>query len=111
MGDIDANWTDDGYSRGRIWLAIVEACKTHGIRGQDAEDIAFHMTDWLADFDKLKAFFADPDSMAAEQVARDVLGVLIHMPHHLCAAAKLFTGTPVTDVFGIGAVSEERGGT
>jgi hypothetical protein len=32
---------------------------------------------------------------------------LLHVPNHVAAAGKLFTGVPVTDVFGVGAVSED----
>lgn len=90
---------------GSIWSAIVAACETRGITGQQADDIAFNMTDWMDDFLRLQQFFAAPKAMPPEQVARDVLCVLTHMPHHLAAAAKLYTGDPVVDVFGIGAVS------
>jgi putative membrane protein len=87
----------------------VRACESRGITGQDAEDIAFHMTDWFRDLDNLNRFFANPEAMTPEAVNREVLGVLVHMPHHLAAAAKLYTGQPVSDVFGIGAVEVTNG--
>jgi hypothetical protein len=40
-------------------------------------------------------------------VNRLVLGFLAHVPNHLAAASKLLTGIPVTDIFGVGATSED----
>ena len=73
---------------------------------QDRRDLAFHMTDWTDDYDAIKAFYDDPEN-ASDEMVNKALGCLVHIPHHLAAAAKLYTGLPVTDVFGIGATSEE----
>lgn len=87
---------------GPIWAAIVAACETRGITGQRAHDVAFNMTDWMDDFIRLERFYADPGSIPPEQLAHDLVNTLLHMPHHVAAAAKLYTGDPVTDVFASG---------
>ncbi len=36
---------DTGRPFGPVWSAIVAACEARGITGQQADDVAFHMTD------------------------------------------------------------------
>ncbi|WP_372982666.1 hypothetical protein [Marinobacter sediminum] len=90
--------------------AIVKAMKSRGLSEKKARDIAFHMTDWLMDFVDLKEFFEAPDKLSTEEVSRLLINFLVHVPAHVAAAAKLATDEPVTDVFGIGAVSEKKAG-
>jgi hypothetical protein len=71
-----------------------------------ANDVAFHMTDWLDDLNAYTRFCADPNSLSDEEVSKLLMGFLVHVPNHLAAAAKLYTGMPVTDIFGVKAVSE-----
>jgi hypothetical protein len=94
-------------SRPEVWAEIVAACEARGITGQDAEDVAFHMTDWMDDFHWLQRFFADPRGSSAEAVGQQLHSILSHVPHHIAAAKILYTGSPVIDVFGVGAVREE----
>ena len=72
-----------------------------------AHDVAFHMTDWLDDLDAYSRFCADPSSMSDAEVGEMLTGFLVHVPNHLAAAGKLYTGVPVTDIFQIGATSED----
>jgi hypothetical protein len=72
-----------------------------------ANDVAFHMTDWLDDLDAYHRFCADPSALSDAEVSRLLIQFLVHVPNHLAAASKLYTGTPVTDVFGVGATSED----
>ena len=76
------------------------------LSGEERRDIAFHMTDWFSDYEELRAFFDDPKN-ATDQTIENALGMLYHAPHHLAAAARIYTGLPVSDVFGIGATSLE----
>jgi hypothetical protein len=101
---------DAARPRGPIWSAIVCACEERGITGQQADDVAFHMTDWMADFCWLQRFFADPGRFEAAEIEENLVNVLVHAPSHIAAAKKLFLGDPVTDVFEIGAVSEQSDG-
>ena len=70
-----------------------------------ASDVAFHMTDWLDDLQQLVKFYESPDALGDDQVVDLLMGILAHVPNHMNAAARLLTGDPVTDVFGIGATT------
>lgn len=72
------------------------------------DEIAFHMTDWVDDFAGLAAFYENPEKYSEEQVSALLMKYLIHVPAHVAAASKLFLDVPVTDVFDVGAVSEEK---
>jgi hypothetical protein len=72
-----------------------------------ANDVAFHMTDCLADLDAYHRFCADPSAISDAEVGRLLTQFLVHVPNHLAAASKLYTDVPVTDVFGVGATTEE----
>ena len=68
-----------------------------------AHDVAFHMTDWLDDLQAYVSFCTDPSKMSDADVGDLLTDLLIHVPNHVAAACKLYTGVPVTDVFGVGA--------
>ena len=71
-----------------------------------ADDVAFHMTDWLDDLDAYSRFCADPSKMSDAEVSQLLISFLVHVPNHVAAASKLYTDVPVTDIFGVGATSE-----
>jgi hypothetical protein len=71
-----------------------------------ARDVAFHMTDWLSELRDYAAFTSDPDALDSQAVADLLIQFLVHVPAHLNAAHRLLMDDPVTDPFGIGAVSE-----
>jgi hypothetical protein len=72
-----------------------------------AGDVAFHMTDWLEDLDAFSRFCADPSSFTDAEVSELLTDFLVHVPNHVAAAGKLYTGVTVTDIFQIGATSED----
>ena len=72
-------------------------------------DIAFHMTDWLSDLERLYDYCKAPDALTTDETVELLTGFLIHVPNHLAAASKLLTGIPVTDVFDVGATCENEG--
>jgi hypothetical protein len=76
-----------------------------------ARDVAFHMTDWLTDLDAYRRFCSEPSALSEAEVNQLLTQFLVHVPNHLAAAAKLYTGIPVTDVFGVGATSQEENGS
>lgn len=82
-----------------------------GLSEDVSYDVAFHMTDWADDLEALFDFYKDPQSMGDEELSRLLTDVLIHVPNHLAAAAKLFAGAPVKDIFGVGATSDAERGT
>src|SRR5687767_6511528 len=73
-----------------------------------ASDIAFHLTDWLDDFEALYRFYADPSSLDDKRAQELLFRFLVHVPNHLAAASKLLTGIPVTDIFQVGATTDEE---
>ena len=71
------------------------------------DDIAFHMTDWLNNLEAYVRFCAEPQSMSDEEISQMLTEFLVHVPNHVAAASKLLTGIPVTDIFNVGATSED----
>ena len=72
-----------------------------------ADDVAFHMTDWLEELDAFCRFCADPNGLTDAEVSELLVDFLVHVPNHVAAAGKLYTGLPVTDIFQVGATSED----
>lgn len=68
-----------------------------------AQEAAFHFTDWLDDLAELNELFwsTDWDPKRAQGVLMDFS---THAPAHIAALQLIVAGTPVTDVFEIGAV-------
>jgi hypothetical protein len=71
-----------------------------------ANDVAFHMTDWLDNLVAYLQFCAEPNEKSEAEVGELLTDFLVHVPNHLAAASKLYTGLPVTDVFHVGATAE-----
>lgn len=92
----------------RIRSAIQAAVQTRAeLPEAVARDIAFHMTDWLDDLYDYHEFCEAPDTRSSEAIEKLLIDFLVHVPNHLAAASKLLTGIPVTDIFGVGATSED----
>lgn len=89
--------------------AIAENDEEDTYSPRQIADIAFHMTDWLRDFEDFAAFCASPSSYSAEEVSKLLKAFLYHVPNHVAAAAKLYVDFPVRDVFGVGAVDVNEG--
>ena len=94
------------YDQAEITAAIEAAMRGSGLDAAPARDVAFHLTDWLDDLERLQRFYADPKGLASNEIADLLLQFLLHVPEHVAAAKKLATGFPVTDVFEIGALEE-----
>jgi hypothetical protein len=94
------------YDEEKIKLSIFESMKVLEISNENARDIAFHMTDWLGDLKALQEYYADPETFSNEEASDLLMHFLVHVPDHIAAAKKLACGFPVTDVFEIGALSE-----
>ncbi len=71
-----------------------------------ASDVAFHMTDWLSDLDAFYRFCQAPDGFTNEQVSDLLMDFLVHVPNHVAAAGKLYSGVAVTDIFKVGATGK-----
>ena len=76
---------------------------------QEKIDLAiFHLVDWLDDMSRWNAFCKNPKSINSEKTCKLILDFLIHVPNHLAAASKLVLDMPVSDIFEVGATSEEK---
>src|SRR5690554_5196467 len=69
----------------------------------EAKEAAFHLTDWLTDLAELDELLNSP-TQDAEGLQKALLAFTSHAPAHLAAAHWIVMGSPVTDVFEIGAV-------
>lgn len=74
-----------------------------GLSEAAAHEAAFHMSDWLADLADLHQLFQseDWDHQEAKEIIR---GFVVHAPAHIAAAALILHGSPVEDIFQLGAV-------
>lgn len=63
-----------------------------------AADIGFHVGDWQADAAFLVALHLFPERFTPEEVDEGVRSLLLHVPAHLIAAARL-AGHPTEDIF------------
>lgn len=84
------------------------ALRDSGLPESVARDVAFHMTDWLSDLESYVAFCQNPRTYSDAAAARLLLQFLVHVPNHLAAASKLYADIPVSDVFEVGATSEDE---
>jgi hypothetical protein len=66
------------------------------------------MTDWLNDLDAYARFCPDPHALTDEEVSKLLMTFFVHVPNHLAAAAKLYTCGGVTDIFGVGATTDDH---
>ena len=94
---------------GVVSSAIERALEAEGYGTPEVRhDIAFHMTDWVADLEKWHAYCQSPESLDADQTTKLLIDFLVHVANHLAAASKLMTGIPVMDIFKVGAVAIEE---
>jgi len=54
-----------------------------------ADEIAFHLTDWISEAAFLVALHLFPDRFKSEEIREGIQAFLIHAPHHVIAAARL----------------------
>ncbi len=71
---------------------------------QVAYDITHHLTDWAEDAAFLVALHLYPEKFSEAEIRKGVDMLLVHVPNHLAAAAKL-AGEPIEDIFNVNALS------
>ena len=71
-------------------------------------DVAFHMTDWLDDYEELGKVFDTSQNLSKVEVTKIVFGFLIHASNHIAAAKKLVGGGPMEDIFQVGIFEEDK---
>jgi hypothetical protein len=67
-----------------------------------AADIGFHTADWQADAAFIVALHLFPDRFTPEEIDEGIRALLVHVPAHVIAAAKL-AGYSTDDIFEDGA--------
>lgn len=85
--------------------AKIAAALRHGqfLSASEADEAAFHLTDWMTELADLNALFAK--TKWNPKLARSVLmAFVVHVPEHLAAAHRIIMQQPVTDTFLPGAV-------
>jgi len=87
-----------------IYQRVKASALKRGLSNQEARDSGFHMVDWLDDFEAFHSFCENPESVSDEELDKMLTNFLIHVPNHLAAAAKIYADSPVSDIFGVGAV-------
>jgi hypothetical protein len=93
------------FNAAQIRECIIKTAVTEAeLPGSVANDVAFHLTDWVQDLERFVSFCQSPDTYQPEQVNDILIAFLVHAPNHIAAAAKLYVDIPVTDVFGVRAV-------
>ena len=73
-----------------------------------ADDIGFHMTDWLSDIKHLLEIYSNIEKLDDDQITGFVYQFLAHVPNHLNAAHKLSGLGLVQDVFEVGIFDEQQ---
>lgn len=102
-----ASKLEGGYFPAEVLDKITRSMIALDIKKKKAEDIAFHMVDWNADAAFITALLLYPEKFTLDEISDGVVTLLVHMPDHLVAAAKLY-GTPVTDVFEVDALGQKK---
>ena len=93
-----AKWLGAGVPS-RCMEQIAQAVSAEsGYSEQVGFDIGFHVADWQADAAFLVALHLFPDRFTAEEIDEGVRSLLIHVPAHVIAAARL-AGHPTEDIF------------
>lgn len=64
-----------------------------------SHDIAFHMTDWIADVKDLLETYSNIQNLSDDEITEFVYKFLAHVPNHLNAAMKLSGIGKIEDVF------------
>ena len=71
--------------------------------GEDSNEIAFHLSDWVGDAAFLTLLSMRPESLTDAEKKAGLRQFLIHAPNHLAAAAKL-SGNAIQDIFNVNAL-------
>ena len=78
----------EGHSA-RTLNMLSDALKATGTDEHVARETAFHLTDINSDLAFLVALHLFPERFTAEEIDDGVTSALVHMPHHVIAAARL----------------------
>jgi len=95
-------------NQAKIRDALDNVLKEQGYEPEEnRREIAFHLTDWLKELEEWNRFCQAPESFDSTAAEAMVTSFLLHAPNHLAAASKLMLDVPVTDIFDVGATTED----
>lgn len=86
---------------------IAEAFAANELESHVVNDIAFHMTDWKKDLDRLVNLYNNIESSNDSEIQEVIIRFLAHAPNHIAAAKKLAGLGPIEDVFEVGVLQED----
>lgn len=69
-----------------------------------AEEAAFHLSDWYADWERVLDILSDDEEPNLNAAKAVVIEFAAHAAAHIAAAHRILLGFPVKDVFRIGSV-------
>jgi hypothetical protein len=92
----------------RVKDLITAAAELCGITDTAAKEIAFHMTDWDDDLERMVRLYKDCENMTPDEALEILLRFLAHVPNHLAAAKKLVGYGPIEDIFKVGVLEEDQ---
>jgi hypothetical protein len=90
-----------------VWSRIEESALACGLSETEAFDVAFHMLDWHNNLADLISFLEHPESLTNEGLEEMLSAFLTHAPNHIAAAAKLYNGEGLKDIFGVGICEDD----
>ncbi len=73
-----------------------------------ASEIAFHMTDWKSDLERLVMIYDKNSRLTDKETSNILHQFLAHVPNHLAAAMKLIGYGPVEDIFEVGITEADE---
>ena len=92
---INSVFENEAKIQERIQTAFKEIEETQSV----ANDIAFHMMDWLSDLKDLQDIYSNIENVTNDEITHFVYKFLAHVPNHLNAAKKLSGMGKIEDVF------------
>lgn len=93
-----AKWLEPGVAS-RCMAQIARAVSSESGYAEDVgRDIGFNVADWQADAAFLVALHLFPERFTDEEIDEAVRSLLLHVPAHVIAAARL-AGHPTEDIF------------
>jgi hypothetical protein len=91
----------------KIQNKIQTAFEEMGTTRSASYDIAFHMTDWIADVKELLETYSNIEKLSNDEITGFVFKFLAHVPNHLNAAMKLSGIGKVEDVFKVNIFEDD----
>jgi len=92
----------------KLIARLEQVFRQEGYSKGKAYDLAFHMVDWVKDFDALHMLYSRIDKRTDKQILDTVVDFLVHAPHHVNAAKFLYGLGAPEDVFDLGFFKPTR---